>query len=293
MKAIIWTKYGPPDALKLAEVDKPIPKDNEVLIKIRATTVTAGDCEMRSLRIPVLLRLPMRAYVGFRRPKRMTILGQELAGEVEAVGKDVTRFHEGDQVFGATGFGLGAYAEYITLPERSEDGVLAIKPANLTYDEAAAVPVGGLEALHFLARGNIRRGQAVLISGAGGSIGTIAVQIARDYGARVTAVDSTGKLDMLHSIGAGPGNRLHTGRLRQQRRDLRCDLRRSGQELFLPQLEIAQAERTLPSGQFRFCPDGSGTIDFDDEQQESNNWDGVLPDRRLPSSQRADGGRQD
>jgi NADPH:quinone reductase-like Zn-dependent oxidoreductase len=202
MKAILWTAYGPPDVLQLGEVEKPSPRENEVLIRIRATTAFAGDCEMRSLKIPVLYRLPMRLYVGLRRPKRITILGQELAGEVESVGKDVKRFREGDPVFGTTGFQLGAYAEYICLPEGPEAGALAIKPSNLSFAQAAAVPVGGLEALYFLRQANIQRGQRVLINGAGGSIGTIAVQLARDLGAEVTAVDGTGKLEMLRSIGA-------------------------------------------------------------------------------------------
>jgi NADPH:quinone reductase-like Zn-dependent oxidoreductase len=204
MKAVIWTKYGPADALQLKEVEKPVPKADEVRIKIHATTVTAGDCEMRSLNLPFFLAVPMRAYIGLRKPKRITILGQELAGEIESVGKDVKLFKEGDPVFAATGFGLGAYAEYKCMPESPAGmgGVLARMPHNLTYEEAAAVPIGGLEALHFLRKGNLHRGQKVLINGAGGSIGTFAVQLARHFGAEVTGVDSTEKLDMLRSIGA-------------------------------------------------------------------------------------------
>ena len=203
MKVIVWTEYGPPDVLQLEEVAKPIPKDNEVLIRIHATTVTTGDCEQRRMKTALRYRLLMRMYVGLRRPQRIAILGMELAGEVDSLGQDVTRFTEGDQVFAATGFvRMGTCAEYICLPEESEDSALARMPANVTYEEAAPVPVGGLEALSFLRLGGIGSGQKVLINGAGGTIGAYAVQLAKYFGADVTAVDSTPKLDMLRSIGA-------------------------------------------------------------------------------------------
>lgn len=204
MKAIIWTKYGSPDGLQLQETEKPVPKADEILIRIHATSVTAGDCEMRRLELPLMLSFPVRLYAGFLRPKRIPILGQELAGEVKEVGTNVKSLNVGDQVFGTTGFGFGAYAEYICLPEEPDDaqGTLATKPENLTYEEAATVPTAGFEALHFLRKANIQPGKKVLIIGAGGSIGTFSVQLARHFGADVTGVDSTDKLDMLRSIGA-------------------------------------------------------------------------------------------
>lgn len=202
MKAAVWTKYGSPEGLQIKEVEKPVPQDHEVLIKIHATTVTAGDCEMRSLKLALGLGFLMRMYNGIKAPRRITILGQELAGEIEAVGRDVQSFKVGDQVFAATDAGLGAYAQYICLPEISKEVMLALKPSNLTFEQAATVPVGGLEALHFLRRVNPRKGQKILINGAGGSIGTFAIQLAKHFGAEVTAVDSTRKLDMMHSIGA-------------------------------------------------------------------------------------------
>jgi NADPH:quinone reductase-like Zn-dependent oxidoreductase len=203
MKAIVTTKYGPPEVLQLQEVEKPTPKDDEILIRIYATTVTAGDCELRHLKLPLAYQLMLRLGFGFTKP-RNKIPGTEVAGEIEAIGKDVTKFKVGDQVFGSAGMTFGANAEYICLPEKPKEmeGGVAIKPANMTFEEAATVPFGGRDSLHFLRLGNIQSGQKLLINGAGGSIGTFAIQLAKHYGAEVTAVDSTAKLDMLRSIGA-------------------------------------------------------------------------------------------
>jgi len=204
MKAIIWTKYGSPDGLELQEIEKPFPKPDEILVKVHATTVTAGDYEMRRLKLPLGLSLPMRLYIGLRQPKRLKILGQELAGEVVQIGEQVTNYQVGDQVYGTTGFRFGAYAESICLPAVPSDaqGVLAGKPDNLSYVEAAAVPTAGLEALHYMRKAKVKPGERVLVIGGGGSIGTFSIQLAKLFGAEVTAVDSTEKLELMRSLGA-------------------------------------------------------------------------------------------
>ena len=202
MKAIVCTKYGPPEVLQLKEVEKPTPKNNEVLIKIYATAVTASDCLMRRSDLPLVMSLGRGLVLGFTNPRK-PIPGAVVAGVIEAVGKDVKLFKTGNQVYGSTGMRLGAYAEYACMPEAGMiTGCLAIKPAGMSYEEAAAVPYGVLIGSHFINKGNIRSGQKVLVYGASGAIGTTAVQLAKYLGAEVTGVCSTANLALVKSLGA-------------------------------------------------------------------------------------------
>jgi NADPH:quinone reductase-like Zn-dependent oxidoreductase len=197
MKAIVCTNYGPPEVLQFQEVDKPTPRNNEVGIKIFATAVTASDCIIRGFKVSRRRWIPGRLLLGLSKPRK-SILGLVLAGEIGTVGKDVKRFQKGDRVYSFTGFRFGAYAEYTCLPE---DSVIAFMPSNLSYEEAAAIPFGGLLALHFLRKGEIQSGQKVLIYGASGAIGTAAVQLARHFEANVTGVCGTSNLELVKSLG--------------------------------------------------------------------------------------------
>ncbi len=199
MKAVICNKYGnPEEVLQIKEIDKPVPKQNEVLIKIHATTVNGADARIRGAVFPSIFNFPVKLVMGFKGPRKK-VLGVELAGEIEAVGEKVTRFKEGDSVFASTGASFGAHAEYTCLPENA---IMVIKPSNMSFEEAATVPHCALAALYFLRKGNVRPGQKVLIHGASGGIGTFAVQIAKSMGAEVTGVCSTANIEMVKSIGA-------------------------------------------------------------------------------------------
>lgn len=202
MKAVVCPKYGPPEVLQLKEVEKPNPRENEVCIKIFATSVTASDIFIRGSQIPIQSWIPMRLFIGLTKPRK-SVIGLVLSGEIESVGKDIKRFKVGDKVYGLTGFGLGAYAQYKCMKETdSTYGCLALKPTSLTYEEATAAAYGGLLALQSIEKGNIQRGQKVLIYGASGNSGTIAVQLAKYYGAEVTGVCSTSNIELVKSLGA-------------------------------------------------------------------------------------------
>lgn len=204
MKAVICTKYGPPEVLQIQEVEKPVPRDNEVLIKIYTTTVHIGDTKIRSFKPgmgrvqDILMKLIMRFLIGFHRPRK-SVLGMELAGRIEAIGKNVKLFLPGDRVFAATEMNFGAYAEYTCLPEC---GAIAKIPANISFEEAAPIPNGGITALNMLRKAKVQSGQKVLIYGASGSLGTFTVQLAKHFGAKVDGVCSTTNLEMVRALGA-------------------------------------------------------------------------------------------
>ena len=199
MRAVVLTSYGAPEGLRLQEVDPPTPKEREVLVRVHATTVTAGDTEIRASKLPWLFWLPIRLWLGLFKPRKNTILGMELAGVIEAVGDNVERFQVGDAIFAASNMGLGAYAEYACV---SADGIIARKPESLSFEQAAAVPVGGLSALGYLKKAGIEGAKTVLIRGASGSIGTFAVQLAKHFGAHVTGVCGPQGVDRVRSLGA-------------------------------------------------------------------------------------------
>lgn len=198
MKAVVCTKYGSPEVLQIREIDKPMPKDNEVRVKVIATTVNAADARIRGAVFPSIFNIPVKMAMGFKGPRK-NVLGVEIAGVIESVGKNVTRFKVGDEVFASTGAAFGGYAEYVCLSEKSE---MTLKPSNMTFEEAAAVPHCALAALFYLQKAKIKKGQKVLVCGAAGGIGTFAVQIAKEFGAEVTGVCSTANLDLVKSLGA-------------------------------------------------------------------------------------------
>ncbi len=202
MKAIICTKYGPPEVLQLKEVAKPFPKEDEVLIKIHAAAVCASDIFVRSSNLPLRYKIPMRLMLGIRKPRK-SIIGEVFAGEIESIGKSIKRFKAGEKVYGLTGFSFGAYAEYKCMKETdSKQGCLALKPDNISYEEATVAAYGGLLAFQYLEKGNIQKGQKVLIYGASGTSGTLAIQIAKHLGAEVTGVCSTSNIELVKALGA-------------------------------------------------------------------------------------------
>jgi NADPH:quinone reductase-like Zn-dependent oxidoreductase len=259
MRAIVCTKYGPPEVLQLQDVVKPTPKDKEVLVRISATAVTASDCIIRGFKVSTSRWLLGRLLLGLTKPRK-SVLGLVLAGEIETVGRDVKRFHRGERVYAFTGFRFGAYAEYICL---REDTVIAFMPSNLSYEEAAAVPYGGLLALHFVEKGQIRSGQKVLIYGASGANGAAAVQLARHFGAEVTGVCSTSNMDLVTSLGADSvidytHEDATTG---AERYDFIFDA--VGKRKSSP-LKVACQKALAPNGKYISVDDGSPKIHLED-----------------------------
>lgn len=199
MKAVIWTKYGAPDVLKIGEIQKPSPKDNEILIKVIATTVTLGDCEMRSLSLPIAFKLPIKLIFGITKPKNNTTLGQEFSGVVEDVGANVTRFKKGDEIFGQTDITMGAYSQYMTL---KANGTIANKPKNMSFEQVACIPLGGLESQYYTNQLSAIKDGSVIVIGAGGSIGTMGIQLLKLLGYEVTGVDTSEKFKVMKEAGA-------------------------------------------------------------------------------------------
>lgn len=204
MRSVVLTKWKDPNGFKIEDLEKPNPGDTEILIKIVATSVTAGDCEIRRLELPLGLSFPIRIYAGWRKPERLKVLGQEFSGIIEQIGKDVTQFKVGDEVFGTTGITFGAYSQFICRPAEPNDtqGVISHKPKNLTFEEAAVLPTAGMEAFHYMDKSSLSQGQKLLIIGAGGSIGTLTLQLAKSKGVHVTVIDREEKVESLNNLGA-------------------------------------------------------------------------------------------
>ena len=261
MKAVVCTKYGPPDVLQVKEMPKPQSKDNEVCIKNFATAVTGSDVLIRGADMPVLLGLMFRMMIGLRKPRK-PILGLVFAGEIESVGNDVKRFKKGDQVYGFTGFSFGAYAEYLCISENdSKRGCLAMKPADMSYEEAAAVAYGGVLAPYFLEKGHIRQGQKVLIYGASGAIGTTSVQLVKNLGAEVTGVCSTKNVELVKSLGADSVIDYTKEDIADSREQYDCILDAVPHGKIDRKKLKAQCQKVLsPNGKYISIDDGSPTL---------------------------------
>lgn len=281
MKAVVYNQYGPPAVLQLKEVPMPTPGDREVRIKIRATAANSGDSRLRKAD-PFGVRL----FFGLLKPNR-NILGGVFSGEIESVGKDVTLYKVGDEVFGATGMSFGAYGEYKCLPE---DGIFSIKPGKLTHTEAAVIPFGGTTALHFLKKANIQKGQKVLILGASGAVGTAAVQLAAYLGAEVTGVCSPSSMELVKSLGAKKVIDYTREDFTKKRRNVRCCLRYDRQGTLQEEPGVAWQDRDFDAGRLRYGRNDPGTLDVAHQQTKSHNRNNQSESGRCQFSQGGDRG---